>query len=60
MRYEIVPRTRVNPQDAAAGAAECLPAFSEIYERYHSKIFRLALRITRNFQDAEDVVRNVS
>jgi len=71
MRYEIVPRTGVNPQDAAASicsgrdtdgvyahriGAECL-AFSEIYERYHSKIFRLALRITRNFQDAEDVVQ---
>jgi RNA polymerase sigma-70 factor (ECF subfamily) len=71
MRYEIVPRTGVNPQDAASNCsgrdtdgvyahrigAECLPAFSEIYERYHSKIFRLALRITRNFQDAEDVVQ---
>lgn len=72
MRYEIVPRAGVNPQDSAASicsgrdtdgvyadriAAECLPAFSEIYERYHSKIFRLALRITRNFQDAEDVVQ---
>jgi len=72
MRYEIVPRTGVNPQGAAASncsgrdtggvyahriGAECLPAFSEIYERYHSKIFRLALRITRNFQDAEDVVQ---
>ena len=72
MRYEIVPRTGVNPQDAAASicsgrdtdgvyahriGAECLPAFSEIYERYHSKIFRLALRMTRNFQDAEDVVQ---
>ena len=34
-----------------------MPAFSEIYERYHSKIFRLALRITRNVQDAEDVVQ---
>src|SRR6516164_4777846 len=71
MRYEIVPRTGMNPQDAAASicsgrdtdgvyahriGAECL-AFSEIYERYHSKIFRLALRITRNFQDAEDVVQ---
>ena len=70
MRYEIVPRTGVNPQDAASNCsgrdtdgvyahrigAECL-AFSEIYERYHSKIFRLALRITRNFQDAEDVVQ---
>ena len=72
MRYEIVPRAGVNPQDSAVSicsgrdtdgvyadriAAECLPAFSEIYERYHSKIFRLALRITRNFQDAEDVVQ---
>ena len=72
MRYEIVPRAGVNPQDSAASifsgrdtdgvyadriAAECLPAFSEIYERYHSKIYRLALRITRNFQDAEDVVQ---
>ena len=72
IRHEIVPRTRVNPHDAAASicsgrdtdgvyahriGAECLPAFSEIYERYHSKIFRLALRITRNFQDAEDVVQ---
>ena len=72
MPYEIVPRTGANPQDAAAGicsgrdadgvyahriGAECLPAFSEIHERYHSKIFRLALRITRNVQDAEDVVQ---
>jgi RNA polymerase sigma-70 factor (ECF subfamily) len=31
--------------------------FEEIYERFHSRIHNLAFRITRNRQDAEDVVQ---
>jgi len=72
MRYEIVPGAGVNPEEVAADicsardadglydykiGAECSAAFGEIYERCHGKILRLALRITRNAQDAEDVVQ---
>jgi len=31
--------------------------FEEIYEHFHSRVYRLAFRITRNRQDAEDVVQ---
>lgn len=36
---------------------ECSAAFGEIYEQFHNRILRLALRITRNLHDAEDVVQ---
>lgn len=36
---------------------ECSAAFGEIYEQFHDRILRLALRITRNLHDAEDVVQ---
>ena len=32
-------------------------AFSELLERYETKIFRLALHITQNREDAEDVLQ---
>jgi RNA polymerase sigma-70 factor (ECF subfamily) len=37
--------------------AKCSVVFDEIYERYRGEIFRVARRITRNRQDAEDVVQ---
>ncbi len=36
---------------------ECSVPFEEIYERLHGRVHRLAFRITRNRQDAEDVVQ---
>ena len=36
---------------------ECTAPFEEIYERFHGRVHRLAFRITRNHQDAEDVVQ---
>ena len=40
-----------------ARTLECSTPFDEIYERFHGRIQRLALRITRNPEDAEDVVQ---
>ncbi len=40
-----------------ARTLECSIRFEEIYERFRSRIQRLALRITRNPEDAEDVVQ---
>jgi len=36
---------------------QCPGAFEEIYERFQGRVHRLAFRITRNPQDAEDVVQ---
>jgi RNA polymerase sigma-70 factor, ECF subfamily len=41
--------------DAQNGSA---PAFEQLVERYERKVFRLAQTITRNHEDAEDVVQN--
>jgi len=38
--------------------SECAAPFGEIYQRNRDTIFRLALRITHNRQDAEDVVHD--
>src|SRR5262249_43528926 len=38
-------------------AAKSAASFGEIYERYHHRILRIALGITRNLQDAEDVAQ---
>jgi RNA polymerase sigma-70 factor (ECF subfamily) len=40
-----------------ARTLQCSTRFEEIYKRFHSRIQRLALRITRNPEDAEDVVQ---
>lgn len=58
-------RAAVGPRSAAgryelsplAGRLETSAPFEEIYERFHSRVHRLAFRITRNPQDAEDVVQ---
>ena len=39
------------------GGLECSASIGEIYEQFHDRILRLAVRITRNRQDAEDVVQ---
>jgi len=72
MHCEIVPRAQVNLEEVVASACsvqdgdavgnhevgrECSAVFGEIYERYRGEIFRVARRITRNRQDAEDVVQ---
>jgi len=70
MHYQIIPRIGANPEEGdicplrdADGVyahrigTECSAAFGEVYERCHGQILRLALRITRNLQDAEDVVQ---
>ena len=36
---------------------ECSAPFEEMYARFHDRVHRLAFRITRNRQDAEDVVQ---
>ena len=36
---------------------ECHASFGEIYEQFHDRRLRLALRITRNLHDAEDVAQ---
>ncbi len=36
-----------------------IEAFEEIMERYESKIFNLAMRLTRNQEDAEEVIQDV-
>jgi RNA polymerase sigma-70 factor (ECF subfamily) len=48
---EILVRNFVESQDEGA--------FNEIVNRYEDKIYRLALRITRNPSDAEDVLQEV-
>jgi RNA polymerase sigma-70 factor (ECF subfamily) len=37
--------------------SECSSAFEELYERHRARIYRSALRILRNQQDAEDAVQ---
>jgi len=51
---EALPEESLLVQKAQAGDAE---AFSELVNRYHRKIYRLAKNITRNDEDAEDVLQ---
>jgi RNA polymerase sigma-70 factor (ECF subfamily) len=39
--------------------AGCTEAFEEIFTRYESKVMNLALRLTRNQEDAEEVAQDV-
>jgi len=53
-------KVRMDESDAAAVARACAgdtEAFRVLVDRYSRKIFRLAYRMTRNEQDAEDVVQ---
>ena len=73
MRREIISLTSEEPSGAvtnipsaaesdrtpsAEAGRECSAAFAKIYQRYYDRILRLALRITRNLQDAEDVAHD--
>jgi len=53
-------KVRMDESDAAAVARVCAgetEAFRVLVDRYSRKVFRLAYRMTRNEQDAEDVVQ---
>ena len=54
-------KVRMDESDAAAVARACAgetEAFRVLVDRYSRKVFRLAYRMTRNEQDAEDVVQD--
>jgi RNA polymerase sigma-70 factor (ECF subfamily) len=51
---EALPEESLLVHKAQAGDAE---AFTELVNRYHRKIYRLAKNITRNDEDAEDVLQ---
>lgn len=55
MKVKRVPDTALVKQ-FKAGSNE---AFEEIVERYESKVFNLAMRFTRNQEDAEEVLQDV-
>jgi RNA polymerase sigma-70 factor, ECF subfamily len=58
---QTVPRTGPPPEDEARLVAEArqgsLDAFTEMVNRYESKIFRLTQHITGNREDAEDALQ---
>lgn len=43
---------------AESGTSGSVPEISEIFAKYKNKVYRLALSITRNEKDAEDVLQN--
>lgn len=50
--------TTVDP-DAKLAAAGDTEAFEKIYRRYHSRVYRLCLGMTRNVSQAEDLAQDV-
>ena len=51
--------TEWDEQDVVARAkSQSETAFDELVEHYERRVFRVAQNITRNYEDAEDVVQN--
>ncbi len=55
----IAALAHTTPKPSPASSAGGMPAWGELFEQHHSRILRIAFRITGNATDAEDVLQTV-